>query len=178
MELGYAMSEENQNPTGDRIEGTVGNDAGMVGVGKGNTQQSSRTGDIHINLGALLKQLSETPYSVTTGKRLMPDVEQEFRKTFSELTRSIVLLEGTVTINNTLTKEQISLLKEQVNSVKSLVESTEQKIVGTLSGINIVAPPPKPLIPTWFIYVGAFCLMFITIATIVGAFFLAQGGFG
>lgn len=171
------MSEKNQNPTGDQIEGTVGNDAGMVGVGKGITQQSAKTGDIHINLGEVLKQLSEIPYSAKTGKMLMPEVEQEFRRTFSELTRSIIQLEGTVTVNNTLTKESIQLLKEQVSSIKHIAESAEQKIIGTLSGINIVSPPATPAIPNWFIYVGAFCLLFITLATVMGVFFLAQGRF-
>lgn len=157
---------------GDRIEGTVGDDARNIVTGK-NIDQNVQEVNVPITINA--PNWNPTISHGQDQRRLSLEIEQEFRQTFAKLTEALIELRESVKTNNALTKQQIDLLATQVDNVKKIAEGAESKVISSLSGINIVSTAAQPLLPRWVIVFGTVCLSLITIGMIAVVFLVAQG---
>lgn len=156
---------------GDRVEGEIGDNVQQAAIGKDiNTSAASgNVTNIH------LPGWNPTVAHGQDEGRIPLEIEREFRQEFTKLTVAIVELRESVRANNSLTEQQIKLLQAQVENIQKIAEGTETKVVGTLSGVNIVPSSRQPLLPVWAIIFGIACLSLITIGVIAVVYFVAQG---
>lgn len=156
------MSQENQNPTGDKIEGTVGDYAGQVSVGKRNTQQASKTGDVHVHISERVGQrVAEEPTITMT-------VEEELRRKFIEHEIKLERLSFMIERNDISAKDYIRDLQEDVQEMKNELKP--------LIGVGILSRSDEKTSPTWISFISLGGIWFIGIALLILVILSATSG--
>lgn len=152
------MLDERQDPTGDEIEANVGDDAGMVGVGKGITQTTSRTGDVHVHIGEKSQHPQESVISMT--------VEEELRRKLIEHELALGKLELYVDRNDQMAMDYIRKLQTDMTDMReNLKELAGLELVST-SNTYTQATPWVPVVTLSVLIVMAVVLI-ISIVTIL-----------
>lgn len=113
MVMPESVRRDDEGGDGDHIDADI-ESSRNVAVGKGIEQSVRETwmleGGIHIQLPGP----AAAPAAATQGRRLMPEVEREFRENFARLTEALVELRESVKTNNSLTKQRIDMLQGQI----------------------------------------------------------------
>jgi hypothetical protein len=157
------MSQLDQNPTGDRIEGTIGDNVDLASVGKGNTQQSSRTGDVHVHVGGRVDQ--REPQGTMT---LSMTVEEELRRKFIEHELKLEKLSFLIERNDISAKDYIRDLQEDVQEMKNELKP--------LVGMGIPSRSESKGSPIWLSFVSMGGIWLIGVCLLIIVILLATSG--
>lgn len=160
----------------------VGNDVtdSVIVHGRGNTVDQSKHNDGVINIVVNPAEPAKPP-PAESRKRLMPEVEMEIRSNIKDLNTAlnnlstvVIELKGTVTTNNLLTQQTITLLSQQVEAAQQIAQRAEAE-VGKLYGVNLVY---QKQVSDWKINAALGLLVVIAAAVVYWIYHSAQGGRG